>query len=102
MVIRRVRIPSLVKVLGLIYACIGLVAGALLSLASVFAAAGGWSFGHELGATWGPILFGAGAIIALPIVYGIMGTIVGLLVGFVYNTIAGTVGGLEIDLEETP
>jgi len=102
MVIRRVRIPSLVKVLGLIYACIGLVAGSLISLASVFAAASGWSLGHDLGATWGPILLGAGAIVAAPILYGIMGTIVGLLVGFVYNLIARTVGGLEIDLEESP
>ncbi len=102
MIIRRVRIVSLAKVLGLIYACIGLVAGALFSLFSVFAAASSWSFGHGLGATWGPVLLGAGAVIALPIFYGILGTIVGLLVGLVYNVIAGTVGGLEIDLEESP
>ena len=102
MVIRRVRVLSLVKVLGLIYACIGLVAGALISLASAFAAASGWSLGQELGATWLSVLFGAGAILILPVVYGIMGTIFALLVGLVYNTIAGTVGGLEIDLEDAP
>jgi len=102
MVIRRIRVLSLAKVLGLIYASIGLVAGALLSLVSLFAAAANWGFGQELGSAWFSVLFGAGAIIALPIVYGIMGTIVGLLVSFVYNTIAQTVGGLEIDLEETP
>ena len=102
MVIRRVRIPSLVKVLGLIYACIGLAAGALLSLISLFAAASDWGFGQGFGSAWFSVLFGAGAVIILPIFYGILGMIVGLLVGFVYNVIAGTVGGLEIDLEESP
>jgi len=101
MVIRRIRVLSLVKVLSLIYATIGLVAGALLSLASVFAASAGWNFGQDLAHTWLSVLFGAGAIIILPIVYGIMGLIVGFLVSVVYNTIARTVGGVEIDLEET-
>ena len=44
-------------------------------------------------------LFGAGAIILLPLFYGAIGFIAGLIGAFVYNIAAGVVGGIELDLE---
>jgi hypothetical protein len=42
---------------------------------------------------------GAGAIVILPIFYGVMGFIMGALYAAVYNFIAGIVGGLELQFE---
>lgn len=102
MVLRRIEVLSLSKVLALIYGSLGLLAGALFSLVSLVAAGAGWGFGHDMGQTWLSVLFGAGAIVILPVVYGIFGAIIGLLVAALYNLIARTVGGIEIVLEETP
>lgn len=45
------------------------------------------------------MLFGVGAIIFLPIMYGIMGFIGGAIMAFVYNVVAGIAGGVELELE---
>ena len=44
-------------------------------------------------------LFGAAAIIALPIFYGILGFISSLIGAALYNLVAGWVGGVEIDTQ---
>ena len=45
------------------------------------------------------VFFGAGAVIALPNFYGIMGFVGGIIMAAIYNFVAGIVGGLELDLE---
>ena len=76
MVLKRIGIGSAAKLAGAVYATIGLIVGgffALMSLAGV-----SLPMEHE-GAppTWiGPVL-GAGAIVALPLFYGVMGIIAG-------------------------
>jgi hypothetical protein len=42
---------------------------------------------------------GIGALIFLPIMYGIFGFIAGVIGAFLYNVIAGVVGGIEIETE---
>jgi hypothetical protein len=44
------------------------------------------------------MMFGAGAIIILPICYGIGGGIVAAITALIYNLVSGWVGGLEVDL----
>ena len=95
MVIRRVVALSVAKVAGVLYALIGLVAGAFISLAAIAGALGA-------GDTNAPLfgaLMGAGAIIVIPIVYGCLGFIGTLVMAALYNLVAGAVGGIEIDVE---
>jgi hypothetical protein len=105
MIIKSVRVLSLAKVMGCIYASIGLVFGLIFSLVSVFGVAMGSMFQHANGspdAIFGPLfglLFGLGAVIVLPIFYGVMGFLGGLLISVIYNFVANTFGGLELEVE---
>ena len=44
-------------------------------------------------------LFGVGAVIFLPICYGVLGLLAGALTAALYNLFAGMVGGVEMDLK---
>lgn len=94
--IRSVEPFSLAKILGVLYAGIGLIFGALFSLVSLFGFMGGMAAGE--GRAFG-MLFGVGAIVILPVFYGIVGLIGGLIAGFLFNIAAKIGGGLVIDLE---
>ncbi len=95
MTITRVNPVSAAKVAGLLYVVIGLIAGALLSLVSMGGAALGAASGDD-GAIFGA-LFGVGAIVLLPICYGIFGFIGTLIMAWLFNVAAGMVGGVEIE-----
>lgn len=92
-IVRRVGVLSLGKMLGCLYALLGLIFGAFFSLLSL---AGAFSSQNTQSAI--PILFGAGAIIVLPIFYGLAGFIGGIIVAALYNLIAGIAGGIEVEL----
>jgi len=74
---------------GALYAIMGLIGGAILSLISLTVAASGETSG----------LFGLGSIIILPILYGVMGLIFGYITALLYNFIAKKVGGIEFEIE---
>jgi hypothetical protein len=93
MVINRVGPLSCAKIAGTLYAILGLIIGACFSL---FALAG-MSSDRTGGAMFG-VLLGVGAIVALPIFYGIIGFIGTIIMGWLYNVAAGIVGGVEIDV----
>ena len=84
---------SSMKIQGLLGAIMGLIVGAFLSLAAMLGLATG---GSEMGAMG--MLFGIGAIIIVPIFYGVLGAIGGLILALVYNVCAKIVGGLEIEI----
>jgi hypothetical protein len=44
-------------------------------------------------------LFGVGAVVFLPICYGVFGAIGGAVTAVMYNFIAGMVGGLSVETE---
>ena len=97
MVIKRISPMSCAKVSGLLYAVIGLLVGACVSLVMM-------SLGSFIPQDEAPaagfigMMFGAGAIVILPIFYGVLGFIGGAIVAFAYNLIAGWTGGIEIEV----
>ena len=95
MVVRRVGVASVAKIYGAISAAFGLLFGVLFALASVIGA-GFAESGRD--AILGPI-FGVGAVVALPIMYGVMGLIGGAIGALLYNAFASLVGGVELDIE---
>src|SRR5262245_54779044 len=97
MVIRRVGPLSCAKIAGLLYAIIGFILGALISLFStVGGLLGGMAANESGGAAFGA-LFGIGAIVMLPIIYGCMGFVMTLVAAWIYNLLAGAVGGIQIE-----
>ena len=97
MVVKRVGALSLAKVVSLIYALLGLFFGALFSLITMAGAMSDSSEFGEFGALAG-LAFGIGAVVFLPIFYGVLGFIFSLLMAGLYNLIAGVIGGVEIDV----
>ncbi len=77
---------------GSLNAVFGVFIGLFFLAMSLFASGSGSA--EEL-----PIVFGALAPIALPILYGFMGYVMGALVAVVYNFIAKRVGGIEFETE---
>jgi hypothetical protein len=102
MVIRRVGVWSVARLYGGISASMGLLIGACLALvatlggmAGAAANSGSGAFGSgALGA-----MFGMGAIIILPLVYGVIGLIGGAIGAALYNLFAGMFGGIELETE---
>ncbi len=100
MVIKSVGVMSVAKVLGAMYATIGLIFGLFISLAAMVG--GLASMQSELGMEGGMMgaLFGVGAIVLLPAIYGSMGFIIGAIAGLIYNIFAGIVGGIRIEVQQ--
>jgi len=95
--VRRIGVLSLGKVMGSIYAVIGLIIGAIFSIGSLLASVIG-SIAADSGEPLLGILFGIGAIVIFPILYGGMAFLMGMLVAAVYNFAARFTGGLEVEL----
>jgi hypothetical protein len=90
---------SAAKIGGIIGVMLGLVIGACVSL--VMMAAGSMISAsmpdqRPGGAIFG-LLFGAGAIVVLPIFYGVLTFIMGAVYAVLYNLASKWVGGLEVD-----
>jgi hypothetical protein len=98
MVIRRIGVGSAAKVFGTMYALWGAVFGVIVALIAM-AGAGLGAGGDGDMPGWLVPFFGVGAIILLPLFYGVMGAIFGALTAAIYNVIAGISGGLRLDVE---
>ena len=88
------------KLLGLMYAIIGLIIGGLAAIASLLGAAGPQAQGGGnavmiLGA-------GVGSLVIFPFLYGILGFIGGIVSAFIYNFVAGLIGGIVLNFHLPP
>ena len=84
--------PKSAFMVGLVtYAILGLIVGAMIACFSLVKGAG--TVGRPFG-----FVFGFGAIIVFPIIYGISGAICGGIGAAIYNLVAGWIGGLEMDI----
>jgi hypothetical protein len=94
MIIRRIGPMSIARLSGMLYGVMGLVLGGIISL---IALAGGFASGSEGAAQFGGFI-GVGAVLLLPICYGLLGFVATLIAAWLYNVAAGVVGGVEVDM----
>ena len=97
MVLRRVGVWSAARMSCALYATIGLIAGVIFALVSMLGLLGAAPGDSDMPAFFGAI-FGVGAIVILPIMYGVIGIISGAIGAAIYNLVAGIAGGLELEL----
>jgi len=96
MIVRRVGPVSVAKIMGAVYALVGLLIGAIVSVISVV---GGVLIPGEETSGMTGALFGAAAIVVLPICYGALGLLTSLIGAALYNAVASVVGGVEIEVQ---
>ena len=84
----------------MIYGILGILIGAFISVAFLIGGAAA-SARQPLPPGLG-LLFGAGAIIFVPIIYGGMGFVMSLIGCALFNWLASLVGGVRWDVEVVP
>jgi hypothetical protein len=94
-VVRRLGVISVGRIYGAIMAAVGLLIGFFFALASLVGA--GLAAREGSGALGA--LFGVGAIVLFPLLYGAMGFVGGVMGAAFYNLFAGMVGGVSVELE---
>lgn len=104
MVVRRIGVLSAGKVLGALYALLGLIIGLFYALFALLFAligvAGAANSQDALIGGAGGVIFGVLSVVLFPLFYGILGFIGGILSAFLYNLIARFVGGIELDVQQ--
>ncbi|TWT92581.1 hypothetical protein [Neorhodopirellula pilleata] len=93
MLIRQIAPLSAGKILGALYAVLGLIVGGFFLLASAVGVVAG---GQNVGAG---LMTGGLSIVFLPLLYGLMGFVGGAFAAFLYNVGASMVGGIELEIE---
>jgi len=98
MVLKRIEPLSLAKVAALLYGGIGLIVGVLVAAVATlgFAFAPG---GENAPPAFLAPLFGVGAIVAFPLLYGFFGALAALVGAALYNLAARLAGGVRLVLE---
>ena len=89
----RISMISLARILAVVYALFGIVMGFFVAVSKILGI-------QAEGDAAQLQAFGYGAIVILPLIYGIMGGVSGLVSGFFFNTAIKWVGPLELDLAE--
>lgn len=95
MVIRRIAPLSLGKLTGSLYLLLGLLIGCIVALVSLVGAS--LLPAEEMPIPFAGVLFGVGAVVFFPLLYGFFGFLGGLLIAALYNVAAGWTGGVEIE-----
>lgn len=95
MVLQSIGIWSCAKLMGIMYAFMGLIFGGIFSLLSM----AGVALNQQGGAAMPQLMAGVGAVIVLPIFYGLVGLIGGAIMAAIYNFIASIIGGIEMNFD---
>lgn len=99
MTIQRIDPRSLSRMLGIFYAILGVIGGAFFALVALAGFPMGVPGMPGTGRGLFSLMFGVGAIVVLPICYGILGWIGGWIVAGLYNWIAGRFGGIVLQTQ---
>jgi hypothetical protein len=95
-IVKSVGVFSVAKILGMMYACMGLIFAPFFLLIGVMASALGQQKNPMAG------FFSVGFALFFPVLYGVIGFIAGLIGALLYNLFARWVGGFELQLEVRP
>jgi hypothetical protein len=98
-VVREIGVVSVGKIMAIMYACMGLLVGAIVAMVSVLGGFAGMVNDGGAAAGFAGMFIGAGAVFVLPIFYGVLGGLVGMLSALIYNVAARVVGGIEITFD---
>lgn len=103
MMIRKVGVLSVAKIQAIILFAVSLIFAVPLGLFFIIFGLIGAGAGGDAGFAMagGGIVMGLVYMIALPIMYAVIGFISGLIGALAYNLVAGMVGGIEIEVENT-
>jgi len=100
--IKKLGVLSVAKMQGVMGLVIGLIIGVIYGLIIIAYSLLGASIlkgNSSLAVGGGGVVVGIIAMIAIPIIYGIIGFIGGALGALLYNLFAGMVGGVEIEVD---
>jgi len=100
MVLKRLGVMSVAKFAGMFYAGVGLLVGLMFAGLSSLASMTGAEW-HDMPRWIGP-MFGLGAIVFLPLLYGVLGFVFGAIAAGIYNIFSGIIGGIEMEPEARP
>jgi len=94
-IVKSVGVISVAKIMGLLYACLGLIFVPLFLLLGLMGTFAGQksSFAGILGVVFG---------LMMPVLYGAMGFVFGAIGALLYNLLAKWVGGFELELDVRP
>jgi hypothetical protein len=95
-IVKSVGVLSVAKIMGMMYACMGLIFAPFFLLIGVMASAVGQQKNPLAG------FFSVGFAIIMPFFYGAIGFIAGLIGALLYNLFARWVGGFELQVEVRP
>lgn len=96
MIVTRIGAWSMGRIYGAISAAFGLLIG--LVFAAVSIAGSSLRATDDIPAGFGA-LFGIGAVVLMPVCYGLLGLLAGALTAALYNLFAGMVGGVELEMK---
>jgi hypothetical protein len=96
--LKRIEPASAMKIGAIIYAFLGLFIGIVLACISLVAGSLTRIGGNPMGMGALGVGMGFGSIIVAPIVYAIIGAIGAGLAAVVYNLAARLIGGVEVDI----
>jgi len=103
MTIRRFGVFSVAKVYGLLLFGLGLIIGILYGLFFMLFGAAMSALAprgdSQLAGGVSSIVIGIIMMIAIPVLYGILGFIFGAIGALIYNLVAGIIGGVQFELE---
>ena len=100
MIIKRIGVVKAGVIQACVMALFGLIAGLfVLVFGSLAGSMMGAMGGDTTSGTGLGMLGGIGAVIFMPIMYGVMGFLAGVIGAAIYNLVARYVGGLELEVE---
>ena len=100
MILRHVGPMSAAKINGILCALMGLIIGFFWSAGALLIGTFAGGLGDLPEGGMFAALFGVGAIIFLPLFYGVAGFVAGLITAWLYNLIAGWIGGIEVEFDQ--